>query len=216
MNSLGWAYCESCYIRIYPAAAQRNGIVQQDHPVVEKHNAIQVNKKKAKKVKAYMDKQPTLFDEGDIDMNMKTEKKKKAVLVDIDGTLVTVTPNWSPERDLEWVEETLKADALDGGIALLKAFKMMGYELVFLTARGQTCKKNTWIKFRELGIDHLVDSIWHRPTALNGVSSSIYKDQMIKKLKKKFDLQFAMEDEEKNQEVMRNHGLVVIDAKKWW
>ena len=146
----------------------------------------------------------------------KEMEKKKAVLVDIDGTLVTVTENWSMERDLEWVEETMKAEKLEGGVALLKAFHLMGYQLVFLTARGQTCKNNTWRKFREMGIDHMVDSIWHRPTALNGVSSSIYKDQMIKKLKKKFDLQFAMEDEQKNQEVMRAHGLVVIDAKKWW
>ena len=146
----------------------------------------------------------------------KENNMRKAVLVDIDGTLVTVTENWSQERDLEWVEETLKAEALEGGIALLKAFKMMGYELVFLTARGQTCKKNTWIKFRELGIDNMVDSMWHRPVALNGVASSVYKDHMIKKLKKRFDLVFAMEDEEKNQDMMRGHGLVVIDAKKWW
>ena len=149
-------------------------------------------------------------------METQMKNKKKAVLVDIDGTLVTITPDWSMERDLEWVEDTLKAKGLDGGIDLLRSFHLMGYQLVFLTARGQTCKKNTWKKLRELGIDHMVDSIWHRPTALNGVSSSVYKDQMIKKLKKKFNLVFAMEDEEKNQEVMRNHGLVVIDARKWW
>ena len=147
---------------------------------------------------------------------MKMDMKKKAVLVDIDGTLVTVTENWTMERDLEWVEETMKAEKLDGGIALLHALHMMGYQLVFLTARGQTCKKNTWKKFRELGIDHMVDSMWHRPIAWNNVSSSVYKDHMIKKLKKKFDIVFAMEDEEKNQEMMRAHGLVVIDAKKWW
>jgi hypothetical protein len=52
--------------------------------------------------------------------------------------------------------------------------------------------------------------------AWNGVSSSVYKNWMIGRLKKKFDLVFAMEDEEKNQEVMRAHGLVVFDAKKWW
>lgn len=146
----------------------------------------------------------------------KDKEMRKAVLVDIDGTLVTITENWSMERDLEWVEDTLKAEALEGGISMLRAFKLMGYQLVFLTARGQSCKKNTWIKFRELGIEDLVDSIWHRPVAWNGVSSSVYKDHMIKMLKKKFDLRFAMEDEEKNQEVMRRHGLTVIDARKWW
>ena len=216
MRSKGWAYCRSCYTRIYPAAAVRNGIVQKDDPVVVKHIAIEDNKKKAEKVKAYLDKQPTLFDEGDIHMNMETEKKKKAVLVDIDGTLVTVTPNWSLERNSEWVMETLKAEKLEGGVALLTAFYLMGYQLVFLTARGQECKDNTWKKFRELGIDHMVDSMWHRPNAWDGVPSSEYKDHMIKKLKKKFDIVFAMDDEDKNLQVMRNHGLVVFDAKKWW
>ena len=61
--SKGWAYCRPCYKRIYPDAAVRNGIATPDDPVVEKHLAIQDNKKKAEKVKAYIDKQPTLFDE---------------------------------------------------------------------------------------------------------------------------------------------------------
>lgn len=142
--------------------------------------------------------------------------KPKAVLVDIDGTLVSVTPNWSMERDDQWVNETLNAEMLDGGIAMLKAFKLMGYELVFLTARGQSCKSNTWKKFREMGIDHMVDSIWHRPVKWTNVSSVEYKRHMIKMLLKKYDLQWAMEDESENQEMMRSFGINIIDAKKWW
>jgi FMN phosphatase YigB (HAD superfamily) len=147
---------------------------------------------------------------------MNIKEKPKAVLVDIDGTLVTITNNWSMDRDSDWIQETLKAQGLDGGIALLRAFKLMGYQLVFLTARGQACKSNTWKKLRELGIDDMVDSMWHRPNKWNGVPSDKYKDYMIAKLNTKFNLCFAMEDEEKNQEVMKNHGLTVIDAKKWW
>ena len=142
--------------------------------------------------------------------------KPKAVLVDIDGTLVSVTPNWSMERDDQWVQETLNANGLDGGIAMLQAFKLMGYTLVFVTARGQNCRANTWKKLRELEIDHLVDSIWHRPNKWNGISSRKYKEHMIKMLLKKYDLQWAMEDEEPNQEMMRSLGLNVIDAKVWW
>jgi phosphoglycolate phosphatase-like HAD superfamily hydrolase len=141
--------------------------------------------------------------------------KPKAVLVDIDGTLVSVTPNWSMERDDQWVEETLQAEPLDGGIAMLKAFKLMGYELVFLTARGQNCKKNTWKKLRELEIDHLVDSMWHRPVEMNGVSSNKYKEKMILMLMNKYDLKWAMEDEQPNQEMMRRLGLNVINARVW-
>ena len=62
-RSKGWAYCRNCYIRIYPDAAFKNGIAKADHPVVEKHLAIQENKIKAKRVEAYLAKQPTLFDE---------------------------------------------------------------------------------------------------------------------------------------------------------
>jgi len=142
--------------------------------------------------------------------------KPKAVLVDIDGTLVSVTPNWSMERDDQWVQETLQAEPLDGGIAMLKAFKLMGYTLVFVTARGQSCKANTWKKFREIGIDDMVDSMWHRPNKWNGISSRKYKEHMIKMLLNKYDLQWAMEDEEPNQEMMRSLGLNVIDAKRWW
>jgi FMN phosphatase YigB (HAD superfamily) len=142
--------------------------------------------------------------------------KPKAVLVDIDGTLVSVTPNWSPERDDQWVQETLNANGLDGGIAMLKAFKLMGYTLVFVTARGQNCRANTWKKLRQLKIDDLVDSIWHRPNKWNGISSRKYKEHMIKMLLNKYDLQWAMEDEEPNQEMMKSLGLNVIDAKVWW
>jgi len=142
--------------------------------------------------------------------------KQKAVLVDIDGTLVGVTPNWSMERDDQWVQETLNAEGLDGGIAMLKAFKLMGYELVFVTARGQNCRANTWKKLRQLEIDHLVDSIWHRPNKWNGISSRKYKEHMIKMLLNKYDLRWAMEDEEANQEMMKELGLNVIDARVWW
>jgi FMN phosphatase YigB (HAD superfamily) len=141
--------------------------------------------------------------------------KPKAVLVDIDGTLVSVTPNWSIERDDQWVKETLNANALDGGIAMLQAFKLMGYKCVFLTARGQSCKANTWKKLRELGIDHLVDSMWHRPLRWNSISSRKYKEHMIKMLLNKYDLQWAMEDEEPNQEMMKELGLNVINARVW-
>ena len=142
--------------------------------------------------------------------------KQKAVLVDIDGTLVGVTPNWSMERDDQWVQETLNAEGLDGGIAMLKAFKLMGYELVFVTARGQNCRANTWKKLRQLEIDDLVDSIWHRPNKWNGISSRKYKEHMIKMLLNKYDLRWAMEDEEANQEMMKELGLNVIDARVWW
>ena len=153
--------------------------------------------------------------------------RKKAVLVDIDGTLVTVT-----DFDYEvlktgdqsviseylkfWDAETMKSSALIGGIELLKKFKSEGYVLVFLTARGQGCRVYTKKKLKEIGVWEMVDSIWHRPARYEGVSSSVYKEAMIKMLMKKWDFEWAMDDEDKNLVVMEKMGMKVIDAKAWW
>ena len=151
---------------------------------------------------------------------------KKAVLVDIDGTLVSVTEfNYSVfskskeevDRYLkEWDKKTMDAVVYEKGVEMLIEFKEMGYELVVVTARGQSCKKYTMKKFKEMGIDSIVDSVWHRPVAWEGKSSALYKEWMIKKLSKKWAFEWAMEDEEKNMEVMKKAGMQVIDAKAWW
>jgi predicted secreted acid phosphatase len=153
--------------------------------------------------------------------------KKKAVLVDIDGTLVTLTDFnyeiFKQEKDVVieylkmWDKETLNAKVLNGGIDVLKKFKEQGYELVFLTARGQGCRKYTKMKLKEIGVWEMVDSIWHRPLRYEGVSSSLYKAEMIKMLiKKGYEFEWAMDDEEKNLRMMEGFGMKVLDAKKWW
>jgi predicted secreted acid phosphatase len=146
---------------------------------------------------------------------MKVDKKK-AVLVDIDGTLVSVTPNWSMERNAEWEMDTVNASVLADGVELLKKFKEEGYVLVFLTARGQGCKKYTVKKMKEIGVWDMVDSMWHRPLKWEGKKSSLYKEAMIKMLAKKYDFEWAMDDEDPNLEMMERMGMKVIDAKQWW
>lgn len=142
--------------------------------------------------------------------------KQKAVIVDIDGTLFKEVPNWTQETDLEWVEKTLEMPELEVGIHLIKVFKDSGFKLVFLTARGQTCKKNTWIKFKQAGIADMVDSMWHRPHNLNGVSPDKYKGLMMKRIMKKYDVMFALDDSDKNLAMFESLGIKTIDAKKWW
>lgn len=142
--------------------------------------------------------------------------KPKAIIVDIDGTLFEEVPGWSIEKDAWWVEETLKMRELTTGINLMKFFKENGFKLVFLTARGQSCKKNTWIRFREAGIAHMVDSMWHRPNSLIGVPPVVYKRFMMKRIMNKYDVRFAMDDSDRNLEMFRSFGIRTIDAKMWW
>lgn len=151
---------------------------------------------------------------------------KKAVLVDVDGTLVSITEfdflvfEKGKEAVSEylklWDARTMEAKVYEKGVEVLKEFKSQGYELVVVTARGQSCKKYTMKKFKEMGIDELVDSVWHRPLVWEGKSSALYKEWMIKKLSKKWKFEWAMEDEEKNMEVMEKAGMKVVDAKVWW
>ena len=159
----------------------------------------------------------------------------KAVLVDIDGTLVTLTDfdygvfvKREDEKEEEkevrvveylkfWDKETLNAKAIVGGVEKLKEFKNEGYKLVFLTARGQGCRKYTEMKLKEIGVWEMVDSIWHRPVRWEGKKSSVYKEAMIKMLMKKgYEFEFAMDDEDANLEMMERMGMKVLDAKRWW
>ena len=142
--------------------------------------------------------------------------KQKAVLVDIDGTLVKITPNWSMERDAEWVEDTLNAEAYGFAVSMVKKYKKMGYKIVIVTARGQSCKNNTVKKLEEIGVYELVDVMMHRTSKYEGTRSAVWKDAAIKMLKHRYDFVYAMEDEEGNAKVMEKHGMVVVDAKVWW
>ena len=133
--------------------------------------------------------------------------KEKAVLVDIDGTLVSVTENWSAERDLEWVEETMNAVGYKFAVELVKKYKKMGYKIVIVTARGQSCKENTVKKLKEIGVYEFVDVMMHRTRKYENTRSAVWKDAAIKMLKQRYDFVFSLEDEEGNQKVMRRHGL---------
>ena len=82
---------------------------------------------------------------------------KKAVIVDIDLTLVGDTPFdmercHSFEYLKEWHGETLKAEKLDVGVQLAKFFHAGGFELVIMTARDVTGRQELMMKLKELEI----------------------------------------------------------------
>lgn len=141
--------------------------------------------------------------------------KKKALLVDIDGTLVHITKNWTMERDLEWVEETRNAKPYSVAVKLVERFKKQDYKIVVLTARSNTCRLATDYKFHEIGMSGLVDKVIFRPRHLLYAASVDYKREMIQGLKKNYNIIFSLEDESKNQNMMRQEGINVIDATLW-
>lgn len=151
------------------------------------------------------------------EVKMKEVKmKEKAVIVDVDGTLFEEVPNWTPETDLEWVEKTLQMPELTTGIELMRFFSEVGFKIVILTARGQTCKVNTWIRFREAGIDKIVDGMYHRPNYWVNLPPVQYKRNMMKRIMNRYDVRFALDDSDKNLAMFAEFGIATFDAKKWW
>lgn len=153
--------------------------------------------------------------------NMGTTKtkggimKEKAVLVDIDGTLVEITPNWTKERDDIWVEETMNAVAYKFAVELVKKYKKMGYKIVIVTARGQSCKVNTVKKLKEIGVYELVDTMMHRVSSYENTKNAVWKKAAIKMLRQRYNFVYALEDEDANMEVMQQQGMTIVDARIW-
>lgn len=142
--------------------------------------------------------------------------RPRAALVDLDGTIFTITPNWSLERNSDWERETMNADVYDVGASYLRALKEEGLVIVVLTARGQTCRQYTRDKLKSHNLWELVDHIHHRPKKWEGKSSSLYKAWMINRLGRSYDFQVALEDEDPNIAVMRKAGIPkILDAKRW-
>jgi phosphoglycolate phosphatase-like HAD superfamily hydrolase len=147
---------------------------------------------------------------------MKDDILPQAALVDLDGTIFEITPDWSMERNSAWELETMNAGVYATSVSYLQDLKQSGLVIVVLTARGQTCRPLTREKLKSHGLWEMVDHIHHRPQRWNNAPSALYKEAMIKRLGRKYSFMVAMEDEDKNLDVMRKAGIpVVIDAKRW-
>jgi len=170
---------------------------------------------------------------------------KKLALVDVDGTLVKVTPSngdefegvsmYGEEYWNRWNESTVSAEVLSGGVEMVKRLKMEGYVIVVVTVRGSTARNVTVKKLKEIGVWGMVDSMWFRPLicerwywkkeenkdrkdSRNGRKwgSDEVKDYLIPIIERKLGGKFVIAMEDENHGVMEKHGMEVIDAKKWW
>jgi histidinol phosphatase-like enzyme len=143
---------------------------------------------------------------------------KKAVIVDVDLTLVGDTPFdmercHSFEYLKEWHGETLDAEELELGVKLVKFFHQQGFTLVIMTARDVTGRQELMMKLRELGIAHLFTEILMRESVDNGKPSDYVKGKMIDKVADKYNFLFAMDDA--NHGLYRGRGIKIFDANKW-
>lgn len=142
---------------------------------------------------------------------------KKAIIVDIDLTLVAETEyNMEFAQDAEynmlWHIETLKAEELEIGVEMVKMLYKMGFALVVMTARDEPGRRELNTKLRELKILHMFDKIMMRESVDNGLSSSYVKGKMIDACRG-YEFVFAMDDA--NHDLYRERGIKIINANFW-
>jgi hypothetical protein len=143
---------------------------------------------------------------------------KKAVIVDVDLTLVTETEYDMAQAKCDkynamWHTETLKAAPLEIGVKLVEFMHQMGFALVIMTARDEPGRRELNIKLRELGVLHMIDKIMMRESIDNGLSSSYVKGKMIDACAGKYKFMFAMDDA--NHDLYRERGIKIFDANSW-
>jgi len=158
---------------------------------------------------------------GKLPWGLRTEgknMKKKAVIIDVDKTLVTDTAFdndrcHSFEYLKEWHKETLKARELEVGVKLVAILHQMGFKLVIMTARDVTGREELMMKLRELGIARLFDKVLMRESIDNGKPSDYVKGKMIDAVEHEYDFRFALDDA--NHGLYVSRGIKVFNANNW-
>jgi len=143
---------------------------------------------------------------------------KKAIIIDVDLTLVTETPYdmaqaKSAEYNAKWHQQTLEAKPLELGIELVKFLYQLDFVLVIMTARDEPGRRQLNTKLRELGIRHMFAEVLMRDSVDNGLSSSYVKGKMIDACQGRYKFVFAVDDA--NHDLYRDRGIKVIDANNW-
>jgi phosphoglycolate phosphatase-like HAD superfamily hydrolase len=143
---------------------------------------------------------------------------KKAIIIDVDLTLVTDTPYdmaqaTSAEYNAGWHRQTLEAKPLELGVQLVEFFHGLGFALVVMTARDEPGRPELNVKLRELGIHHMFTEILMRDSVDNGKPSAFVKGKMIDACRDRYKFVFAMDDA--NHDLYRERGIKVIDANNW-
>lgn len=151
-------------------------------------------------------------------------KRRKAIIVDIDGTLADArhrlhliqnaegTVNW-PAWDALCHKDTPFAWC----VGIVTAMHRAGYKIIFLTGRGERIREATqkWLT------DNLPVTVVQTSILLMRKNGDHRKDIVIKEeyyrneIEPKYEVAFAIDDRDAVVEMFRGLGLTVLHCDKW-
>lgn len=153
------------------------------------------------------------------DSDLKGEKmKKKAIIVDVDLTLVGDThfdadQQYDREYLRNWHLRAYKAESLPVGLNLVRLFHEAGYALIVMTARDTTGRQLLQKRLREENLLHMIDKIMLRKMREQSLPSSVVKQRMINDCADKYHFVYAIDDS--NHQMFRENGIIVVDSNQW-
>jgi hypothetical protein len=141
--------------------------------------------------------------------------KRKAIIVDLDGTLCNTTHRdhlfQEAKPDLNEIWHQMAYDGVNEWcLNIVKQFAAAGYKIIFLTGRGDEARNPTtqWL-YRNVGMHIDYDLVMrlqndHRPNQL------IKHDLYMKWLAPTYDVEFCIDDQQSIVDMWRNLGLVAL------
>lgn len=131
---------------------------------------------------------------------------KYSVICDIDGVILTC-PHWQEIED--FYAHISECVPIDWAVHLVNALHNNGINIIFLTARDAKCRGYTKYQLQQL-----FDFPIHLYMRTNGDLREDYeiKEDYINMFMQQYNILFCIDDNVKNCEMYRKHGLTVIQV----
>lgn len=153
---------------------------------------------------------------------------KKAIICDIDGVLLETKHIFEEIEKAnltgasKWDYFNRRANDHDVEvdtrvIEILETFANQGYKILFVTARSEEIAKQTSAKI-DMAIGQYAQKIFKYGLAMRGASdfnaSDCVKAELLQQIREKFDVLFAIDDDESNCDMFRKNNILTLQVHK--
>lgn len=126
--------------------------------------------------------------EGFVEMYTPNIELPKAVLVDIDGTLMNISPERGP---FEWDKVILDTPNMPV-VETVKALKAAGYKIVVMSGREDTAKEDTILSLTDATVEY--DALFMRKAGDMRPDWQIKLELFNENLRNVYNIEFALDD----------------------
>ena len=130
----------------------------------------------------------------------------KACIIDVDGTLAL------SNRNIYDYEASINDTPLKNSIILYNLLYNLGYKMIILTARPNSCRKTTeaWLKHHVNAFGNF--ELLMRKTGDSRHGSIVKEEIYLEEIKDRYDVQFVVDDSVENINIFRKYKLFTLQV----